>query len=71
LLANEIWRDFLLLSWRGSDQTGLKRRKDATSHIILDNLFSYPYRTKYRHIRWGNRRYVNILKMEKSWISLW
>jgi hypothetical protein len=28
-----------LLSWRGSDRTGLKRRKDATSHIILDNLY--------------------------------
>jgi hypothetical protein len=36
LLANGIWRNFLLLSWRGSDRTGLKRRKDATSHIILD-----------------------------------
>ena len=23
----------------GSDRTGLKRRKDATSHIILDNLY--------------------------------
>ena len=31
--------NFLLLSWRGSDRTGLKRRKDATSHIILDNLY--------------------------------
>ena len=39
LLANGIWRNFLLLSWRGSDWTGLKRRKDATSHIILDNLY--------------------------------
>jgi hypothetical protein len=39
LLANGIWRNFLLLSWRGSDRTGLKRRKDATSHIILDNLY--------------------------------
>jgi hypothetical protein len=39
LLANEIWRNFLLLSWRRSDRTGLKRRKDATSHIILDNLY--------------------------------
>ena len=29
----------LLLSQRGSDRTGLKRRKDATSHIILDNLY--------------------------------
>ena len=24
---------------RGSDRTGLNRRKDATSHIILDNLY--------------------------------
>ena len=39
LLANWIWRNFLLLSWRGSDRTGLKRRKDATSHVILDNLY--------------------------------
>jgi hypothetical protein len=39
LLANGIWRNFLLLSWRGSDRTGLKRRRDATSHIILDNLY--------------------------------
>ena len=31
--------EFLLFSWRGSDRTGLKRRKDATSHIILDNLY--------------------------------
>jgi hypothetical protein len=37
--TNGIWRSFLLLSWRGSDRTGLKRRKDATSHIILDNLY--------------------------------
>jgi hypothetical protein len=37
LLANGIWKNFLLLSWRGSDRTGLKRRKDATSHI--DNLY--------------------------------
>jgi hypothetical protein len=28
-----------LLLRRGSDPTGLKRRKDATSHIILDNLY--------------------------------
>jgi hypothetical protein len=34
VLANAIWRNFLLLSWRGSDRTDLKRRKDATSHII-------------------------------------
>jgi hypothetical protein len=39
LLASGIWRNFLLLLWRGSDRTGLKRRKDATSHIILDNLY--------------------------------
>ena len=26
------WRNFLLLSWRGSDRTSLKRLKDATSH---------------------------------------
>jgi hypothetical protein len=39
LLGNGIWRNFLLFSWRGSDRTGLKRRKDATSQIILDNLY--------------------------------
>jgi hypothetical protein len=39
LLDNGIWRKFLLLSWRGSDRTGLERRKDATSHITLDNLY--------------------------------
>ena len=39
LLGSGIWSNFLLFSRRGSDRTGLKRRKDATSQIILDNLY--------------------------------
>jgi hypothetical protein len=49
LLANEIWRNFLLLSRRGSDRTGLKRRKDATSHIILDNLYCSHCHKRIQH----------------------
>jgi hypothetical protein len=39
-VSKRIWRNFLLLSWRGSDQTGLKRRKDANQSVPI---VSYSY----------------------------
>jgi hypothetical protein len=62
LLANGIWRNFLLLSRRGSDPTGLKRRKDATSHIILDNLYFVEKRSTLDDDSSNHREYLPSCK---------